>query len=47
MDEISATLIGEDTSRLRFVTKDRALEPGMNRLILSCAVSVLVVFVPR
>lgn len=41
-DEISATLIGEDTSRLKFVAKGMKLVSGQNLLNLSCAVSVRV-----
>lgn len=42
VDEISATLIGEDTSRLKFVAKGMKLMSGQNLLNLSCAVSVRV-----
>jgi len=45
VDEISATLMGKDTSRLKFVAKGKKLVSGQNLLILSCAVSVRVRFV--
>lgn len=39
VDEINATLIGEDTSRLKFVAKGMKLVSGQNLLNLSCATS--------